>query len=506
MNRRKRIQLGLEFIIDLICLVLASVVSIVLFRRVINRIPEYPHEEWARYWATLILAYLVIYFGFYVNLDIQRRSRGKELYSVFRNATLTFGLFSVLIVLLKNPIVESRYMLLSSYLFFLLFTSVSRYFLKRYLTGSFKHGRAASLVGVITTTDRAEEFVEKIKSDWSMNIRGIVLLDDYCKNDVFSYRGKGSSYVQFADIAAPLRTVISKSEFPDSICDIPVVSTDDSYMDWIRSAPLDEVFVNLPYGDDSELQVLIEELEDMGITVHINLPALDDILSESKFNNINCKMQYGYPMASFSANEVRTGKLFLKRAFDIVLGAIGALVSLPIIAITAIPLLKESPGPLIFKQKRVGKNGRLFNIYKLRSMYVDAEERKKELMENNQMDGFMFKMEDDPRITKVGKFIRKTSIDELPQFFNVIKGDMSLVGTRPPTVDEFEQYESHHKRRLSMRPGITGMWQVSGRSEITDFEDVVELDCQYIDEWSLSLDLRILLKTVAVVLTRKGAE
>ena len=118
----------------------------------------------------------------------------------------------------------------------------------------------------------------------------------------------------------------------------------------------------------------------------------------------------------------------------------------------------------------------------------------------------MFKMEDDPRITKVGHFIRKTSIDELPQFFNVVKGDMSLVGTRPPTVDEFEQYESRHKRRLSMRPGITGMWQVSGRSEITDFEDVVELDCQYIDEWSPALDAKILFKTVIVVLTHKGAE
>ena len=277
-------------------------------------------------------------------------------------------------------------------------------------------------------------------------------------------------------------------------------------MDWILASPLDEVFVNLPYGDDSELQVLIEELEDMGITVHINLPALDDILSESKFNNINCKMQYGYPMASFTASEKKFGLLAVKRAFDIVLGLVGCIISLPIIAITAIPLKKESPGPLIFKQARVGKNGRIFNIYKLRSMYVDAEERKQELLEQNQMDGLMFKMEDDPRITKVGRFIRKTSIDELPQFFNVVKGDMSLVGTRPPTVDEFEQYESRHKRRLSMRPGITGMWQVSGRSEITDFEDVVELDCRYIDEWSLSLDARIIFKTVVVVLTRKGAE
>ena len=139
-------------------------------------------------------------------------------------------------------------------------------------------------------------------------------------------------------------------------------------------------------------------------------------------------------------------------------------------------------------------------------MYTDAEKRKAELMASNEMNGFMFKMDNDPRITKVGKFIRKTSIDELPQFWNVLKGDMSLVGTRPPTIDEFDKYESHHKRRLSMRPGITGMWQVSGRSDIQNFEEVVQLDCEYIDNWSPLLDIKILFKTVWVVLKGSGAE
>ena len=138
-------------------------------------------------------------------------------------------------------------------------------------------------------------------------------------------------------------------------------------------------------------------------------------------------------------------------------------------------------------------------------MYKDAEERKKALMDRNEMTGYMFKLSDDPRITKVGRFIRKTSIDELPQFFNVLKGDMSLVGTRPPTVNEFEKYAFHHKRRLSMKPGITGLWQVSGRSDITDFEEVVKLDLEYIDNWSLVLDLKILMKTIAVVFTKKGS-
>ena len=138
-------------------------------------------------------------------------------------------------------------------------------------------------------------------------------------------------------------------------------------------------------------------------------------------------------------------------------------------------------------------------------MYIDAEERKKELQSRNEVKGLMFKMENDPRITRVGKFIRKTSIDELPQFYNVVKGDMSLVGTRPPTEDEFEKYNQYYRRRISMTPGLTGMWQVSGRSDITDFEEVVRLDREYIDNFSLTLDLRIMMKTVKVVLGKEGS-
>ena len=159
------------------------------------------------------------------------------------------------------------------------------------------------------------------------------------------------------------------------------------------------------------------------------------------------------------------------------------------------------------KQERVGKNGRRFKIFKFRSMVVDAEARKKELEEQNKVSGgFMFKIEDDPRITRIGRFIRKTSIDELPQLFNVLFGTMSLVGTRPPTVDEVEKYDTKHWRRLSIKPGITGMWQTSGRSEITDFEEVVALDTYYIDNWSIWLDMKIIIKTaVQLVLKRTGA-
>ena len=193
---------------------------------------------------------------------------------------------------------------------------------------------------------------------------------------------------------------------------------------------------------------------------------------------------------------------------DIAGGLVGCILT-GIIYIFIAPIMKvKSPGPVFFSQVRMGKNGKPFKIYKFRSMYMDAEERKKELMEkNNIKDGLMFKMDDDPRVIKgIGNFIRKTSLDEFPQFWNVLKGDMSLVGTRPPTMDEWDKYELHHRKRLAIKPGLTGMWQVSGRSEITDFEEVVELDTSYIEQWSIGLDIKILFRTVMVVFTGSGAK
>ena len=194
-----------------------------------------------------------------------------------------------------------------------------------------------------------------------------------------------------------------------------------------------------------------------------------------------------------------------RRTQDVILSSLALVVLSPVMLATAIAIVVDDPsaGP-IFSQERIGRNGKPFKFYKFRSMCPNAEAKLDDLLDQNEMDGPVFKIKDDPRITRVGKFIRKTSIDELPQFYNVLKGDMSLVGTRPPTVDEFRQYESHQKRRLSAKPGITGLWQVSGRNEIKDFEDVVKLDVQYIDNWSIGLDIKIILKTIKVVFEKGG--
>ena len=497
MNKRAKIQFWFEFATDLICLVLANLISFLFFKNIYIRLVYYPFSEWVRFYSLLFVAFAITAGGFYSTLDIHKRNRWAEFVSVVKNGVLTYFIFFAFLLFIKSPVSQSRFMIFSSLFLFIGLSNVSKYFLKRYLTRQFTTSRVASIVGVITTSDIAEDFIEDLKEDWSMRISGIVLLDSFYENGVFRYRSRLDNKDS---------SVNSYASKKDEICGIPVISRDESFWEWIRSAPLDEVFINVNYQDAAEIQPMIEELEDMGITVNLKIPSLTRMLDESKFDNIRFKVYAGYPTAIFAATTYNSALLAAKRIFDIIVSLIGCILSLPIIAIVAIPLKKESEGPLFFKQQRVGKNGRLFNIYKLRSMYVDAEEKKTALMAENKMEGHMFKIDDDPRITKVGKFIRKYSIDELPQFWNVLKGDMSIIGTRPPTVDEFEMYESRHKRRLSMRPGITGMWQVSGRSDIQDFEEVVELDCKYIDEWSPMLDMEIFFKTVVVVLTHKGAK
>ncbi len=199
----------------------------------------------------------------------------------------------------------------------------------------------------------------------------------------------------------------------------------------------------------------------------------------------------------------RSVRCKVKRGIDI----LGALVGLAITGILAIPIALamqlDDPGPIFYSQKRCGLNGEQFRIWKFRSMIVDADKRK-HLVENKAA-GQIFKNEDDPRITKVGKFLRRTSLDEFPQFWNVLMGDMSLVGTRPPTLDEVAQYEPHHWQRLQVKPGITGLWQVNGRSNVLDFEEIVQMDLDYQRKWTRLYDISLIIQTVVVVLARKGA-
>lgn len=270
--------------------------------------------------------------------------------------------------------------------------------------------------------------------------------------------------------------------------------------DILRHNEIDEVIFALNGDRGIALSELLHECRRLGVLVRI-LPSLwqadDASISVEKCQSV--------PFITIkSANFNATGLLY-KRIMDIVGGLTGTILFCLMYPFIAIAIKLDSKGPVIFKQKRVGQHGRIFDVYKFRSMYENAEERKKELIQKNEMNGSMFKLQHDPRITRVGKFLRMTSLDEFPQFLNVLKGEMSLVGTRPPTVDEVTTYQPDHLKRLSAKPGITGLWQVSGRNEIRDFDQVVELDCRYLDNWRFSDDLKIIFKTFFVVLRRKGA-
>lgn len=279
-----------------------------------------------------------------------------------------------------------------------------------------------------------------------------------------------------------------------------VLNSVEDIRTFIANNRIDEIFVSSNAYDN--FKETLKYLKTLGITTSININEFSRQFSgDSAIKVINDTM-----FLTSAIKIITLKQIFLKRTLDIIGGLVG-IVLMAIVAIIIYPKVqKESKGPLIFKQKRVGKNGKVFDIYKFRSMYMDAEERKKDLMSQNNLNTtLMFKMKDDPRIFPFGQKLRDWSLDELPQFINVLKGDMSLVGTRPPTLEEYKNYELHHFKRLAVKPGITGLWQVSGRSDIEDFEEVISLDLKYIQNWSIGMDIKILLKTVQVVLKKEGS-
>ena len=481
-TKREKLQYAYVFFTALAALAASVVLVWLIVGGVMGQLLPYSVQDWGQALALLMLAYTVTFFCFDQTENIVKRTRGQEVKLSIKFNLLMAVIYSMFMVLSKATLLESRYFLVGVLVFNTFLLPAAHGLLKRLLLKAPGNSQSETLMGVITTGDRAGKMIRELSSDWSRRVCGVALLE------------------------APAEIIGTRVE------NVEVKANYDTFMNWLRRAALDEVYVDVPMDSGESFIPFLEEMESMGLTVHFRLLLLDrieEICCDETGSARLCRTLgrcAGGNLVTMATIEPKLRDQVLKRLMDILGGLVGCVISIPIIAVTAIPLKLESPGPLIFKQKRVGLNGRVFYIHKLRSMYVDAEERKKELMARNEMNGLMFKMQDDPRITRVGRFIRKTSIDELPQFFDVLRGDMSLVGTRPPTLDEYKQYESHHKRRLSMKPGITGLWQVSGRSDIEDFEEVVKLDVQYIDNWSLWGDVKILIKTIWVVFAGRGAK
>ena len=329
-----------------------------------------------------------------------------------------------------------------------------------------------------------------------------------------SYRFVGTALMESGgDLEAAQAELDGIMQGDKRIDGLKVVATGDTLIPYLINSWVDEIYLDIPGGGAMPVE-LINEIMGMGITVHVAMNEMDQIEARHK----NVEWVCGKVTVTTSLGYVSGRDLLLKRIMDIVGGTAGSLFTLLLTLVLGPMIYAASPGPIFFKQTRIGENGRHFSIYKFRSMYMDAEKRKKEVAASQgQEDHLMFKMEHDPRIIGqvqrpdgtwkkgIGGWIRDLSLDEFPQFFNVLKGDMSLVGTRPPTVDEWQHYEPYHRGRMSTKPGITGLWQISGRSKIRDFNQVVQLDREYIENWSLLLDCKILLRTVWVVLTRQGA-
>jgi exopolysaccharide biosynthesis polyprenyl glycosylphosphotransferase len=261
---------------------------------------------------------------------------------------------------------------------------------------------------------------------------------------------------------------------------------------------VDEVAICLPLAQWHRIDAVVRLCQDEGKIARMPLHILERTLLAGRVEELD-----GVPIYSMAVGPDRALGLAAKRIVDIAVSALLLFALAPVMAIVAVAIVRDSPGPAIFRQRRVGVNGRVFNVIKFRTMSVDAEQRLEELLQHNEIRGPAFKIAEDPRITRSGRWMRRTSLDELPQLWNVLRGQMSLVGPRPPLPIEVAKYDVWHRRRLSMKPGITGLWQVDARRD-PDFDRWVETDLQYIDNWSFWLDLKIIARTVPAVLSGSG--
>ena len=475
-NKYKTLQTYALLLLDMACIVLS-----------------YLAATWLRYndnndWGNKALHYMVcvvmllfcVVYTFLADWDRDYITRGSalEFISVLKSVAVIVIVSLVFVFFLQWTVFLSRYVVINFIWMDIFLDFVARLIFKKVLRNHISSEHNVTRVVVITERDLMEKTLGKLLE-----------------------KAEGVGYKVVRAYCADMEKGEGEEEEPWSVGDVHVHYGIQDVTSRLITDPFDEVFINTPNIPQDKMQDIILGFEEMGITTHycLELPSVGKAATQvGDFLD--------YSVLTYTMNRTSYKRLFIKRLFDIAGGLVGLLLT-GIITLFLAPAIKiDSPGPVFFSQVRVGKNGRRFRIYKFRSMYIDAEERKKELEAQNEIKGLMFKMENDPRVTKVGAFIRKTSLDEFPQFLNVLKGDMSLVGTRPPTESEFEQYNEHYRRRLSMTPGLTGLWQISGRSDISDFDEVVKLDLKYIDNWSLTEDLLIILKTIGVVLFGRGAK
>lgn len=423
-----------------------------------------------------------------------RRSVYQELSRLLNQTTYLALIFGAFLIMNEGNVVVARYIFFQTIFTYIALGFATRTLWKRNLQKRL-HIRNRTGLLVVANSSRLHDVVtELVNHNYNTyRIVGAALLDEN---------------VKLREEDKVLRHIRRGETELDTVS---VVSDRNGLIPYLVTNWVDEIYLDSP----EEMPIdLIDQIISMGITVHLSLNNLERIVARHKDIEWIC----GQAALTVSLGYISGRDLFLKRLMDITIGSIGCLITGLLTLVLGPMIYLASPGPIFFHQTRIGENGRKFEMYKFRSMYMDAEKRKQELAKaTGQENELMFKLEHDPRIIGmkqkkngkwkkgVGGWIRDLSLDEFPQFFNVVKGDMSLVGTRPPTVDEWEHYKPAYRARMSTRPGVTGLWQVSGRSKIRDFDQVVQLDREYIENWSLKLDWQILAKTVLTMIMRKGA-
>lgn len=464
---RKRIRRLSYIITDITCIFIASLVVDIIYIGIFNRGIPFNGLEKVGFLTLFTLSYLLLFLlsGVY---DCAIEHQGKLIMKTLVKIAASYIIVVALVLGGLNFLGVSylnQYLLLMVVLT-IIGQSINKSFMRMTLFKYNDRTEAMRNILVVGHSRRGQAYIEEISGH------------DYLNLNIIGY----------INIKEP--KVYDSLDHLGGIEDLVRIATENV---------IDEIAVARPLSYDERLADFLNECQLMGITVSMLLDIPDDYKSQ-------VAMVGKIPVLKFHTVSLNESQLYMKRMLDIV-GSMLGMVIFGIAFIIMGPLIKlESPGPIIFKQDRVGKNGRVFKVWKFRSMGVDAEAKKAALMANNEMSGHMFKLTDDPRVTRIGNFIRKTSIDELPQFYNVLRGDMSLVGTRPPTVNEVKEYERYQRKRIAITPGITGQWQVSGRSDIEDFEEVLRLDSEYIENWSFWSDIRILFKTIYVVLVGRGSK
>lgn len=488
----------LDFILlDCVCLYLSLLLAYMI-RMGSWRI--YIDEDYSSISLVLLLADIAVAMLFDTFKNVLKRGDYREFSITVKHVCLVEAVIIVYFFTIRQSATYSRIVIYLMGMIYALSSYCVRLWWKKHLRKVMKRGRKRSLL-IVTTSDMAEEAVGNIiKYNYEQfRLEGVIFADSDKEDSAKSEED------------SELKTPLNEKEL--NVNGIPVIGMVSEAAEYICRKWVDEVLILLPPGIPFPEKMASQCLE-MGVVVHRGLfKASEDYGQKQLVERLG-----NYTVLTTSINVATGLQQFIKRSMDILGGLAGCVVTAVLFVILAPVIYIKSPGPVLFVQERVGRNGKRFKMYKFRSMYLDAEARKQELMEQNRyQNGPLFKLEGDPRIigSRVqpdgtvkkgfGNYIRELSLDEFPQFFNVLKGDMSLVGTRPPTVDEWEKYELHHRARLAIRPGITGLWQVSGRNDVMDFERVVELDTKYIAEWSIGLDVKILLKTVMVILKREGA-